>query len=177
MSHHIRLLAHNIRSLWNVGSFFRTADAFGVEKIYLTGYTGQPPRKEITKTALGAEEFVPWEHHEDPVEVVRPLRKEGWQIVALEQVGGSVELGSFEPELNVLLIVGHELDGVPGSLLALADAIIEIPMQGKKESLNVSVALGVALAHVTSSALFLEDMSDAFADGVEVTLLLGTMSG
>jgi 23S rRNA (guanosine2251-2'-O)-methyltransferase len=148
----LRLLAHNIRSLWNVGSFFRTADAFGVEKIYLTGYTGHPPRKEITKTALGAEEFVEWEHARDPTPFVKELKKDGWQIVALEQTHDAIPLHKFtnpNPNAGILLIVGHELDGVPGNLLALADSVVEIPMKGKKESLNVAVAAGVTLAYLS----------------------------
>jgi 23S rRNA (guanosine2251-2'-O)-methyltransferase len=142
----MRLLAHNVRSLWNVGSFFRTADACGVERIYLTGYTGCPPRKEISKTAIGAEEFVEWEHHKDPVPLIRTLKKKGWQIIALEQTKDAIPLFSFHPSSQPqLLIVGHELDGIPDPLLSLADSIVEIPMCGKKESLNVAVATGIAL--------------------------------
>ncbi|MBI3336511.1 RNA methyltransferase [Candidatus Peregrinibacteria bacterium] len=162
---HLRLLAHNIRSLWNVGSFFRTCDALNVEQIYLTGYTGHPPRKEITKTALGAEEFVLWEHHEDPVPILKKLKQDGWQIVALEQTTDAIPLNMFPlprgvppPEgedtgggvksVKILLLVGHELQGVPGNILSLCDAIVEIPMLGKKESLNVAVAAGIALWHL-----------------------------
>ncbi len=142
---HICLLAHNVRSLWNVGSFFRTCDALGVEKLYLTGYTGIPPRKEITKVAIGAEEFVPWEHREDPIAIVQELEAKGWQIVALELLPQAKELTSFRPAEHVCLIVGHELSGVPGEILGLCDAVIKIPMLGKKESLNVAVAAGIAL--------------------------------
>ena len=148
----IRLLAHNVRSLWNVGSFFRTADAFAIEQIYLTGYTGHPPRKEITKTAIGAEEFVPWEHHEDPIPIMKKLRKAGWKIIALEITPNAIPLhalplpaGEGEGE-GLLLIVGHELDGVPKTVLTCCDAIVKIPMHGKKESLNVAVAVGIALS-------------------------------
>lgn len=144
----LRLLAHNVRSLWNVGSFFRTCDAFAVEKLYLTGYTGHPPRKEITKTAIGAEETVPWEHGKDPVPVLQRLKEEGWQIVALEITSDAVDLRTFVPRDRVCLIVGHELDGIPASLRALADAVVRIPMFGKKESLNVAVAAGIALHHL-----------------------------
>ncbi len=142
---HIRFLAHNIRSLWNVGSFFRTCDGLGVERLYLTGYTAHPPRKEITKTAIGAEHAVAWEHHRDPFPIIESLHHDGWQIVALEQAKGSVDLADFQPLDRVCLIVGHELTGVPSDLLALCDAVVEIPMQGKKESLNVAVAAGMAL--------------------------------
>lgn len=140
------LLAHNVRSLWNVGSFFRTSDAFGVEKIYLTGYTPTPPRREISKTALGAEEFVPWEHQEDPKDAIDYLKSDGWRIVALEQTGDAVDLESYDPPEKVVLIVGHEVTGVPQEILDLCDDKVHIPMQGKKESLNVSVAAGIALS-------------------------------
>ena len=165
---HLRLLAHNVRSLWNVGSFFRTSDALNVERIYLTGYTGHPPRKEITKTALGAEEFVPWEQSDDPIPIIKQLKKDGWHIVALEQTTDAIPLDKFplpscpsklqrsgvngecagEGSQKIVLMVGHELQGVPGNLLSLCNTIIEIPMLGKKESLNVSVATGIALWHL-----------------------------
>jgi tRNA G18 (ribose-2'-O)-methylase SpoU len=144
----ICLLAYNVRSLWNVGSFFRTCDAFNVEKIYLTGYTGSPPRKEIAKTALGAEEFIPWETARGPEPLVEKFKKDGWQIVALEQTDDAVPLGEFMPGEKVCVIVGHECEGVPSDLLKLSDVKIEIPMLGKKESLNVAVAVGIALHHV-----------------------------
>lgn len=148
MERTIRLLAHNVRSLWNVGSFFRTCDALGVEKLYLTGYTGHPPRIEITKTAIGAEEWIPWEHYRDPLAVVQSLKDEGWQLVALELSEDAVDITSFTPADRVCLIVGHELTGVPQDLLALCDNVVQIPMLGKKESLNVAVAAGIALYHL-----------------------------
>ncbi|MEI8229514.1 MAG: RNA methyltransferase [Candidatus Peregrinibacteria bacterium] len=142
---HIVLLAHNIRSLWNIGSFFRTADAFGVEKIFLTGYTATPPRREISKTALGAEEWIAWEQQDDPVKVIRKLRKEGYSIVALELTKGAIDITKFASPEKVCLILGQEVLGVPEELLKLCDSVVFIPMHGKKESLNVSVAAGVAL--------------------------------
>ena len=142
---HIRLIAHNIRSLWNVGSLFRTCDGMGVEKLYLTGYTGTPPRKEITKTALGAEEFVPWEHMDEPMHVIDDLKKEGWQIVSLEQTDQSISISDFEAKFPLCLILGNEIVGVRDDVLEKSDAVIEIPMLGKKESLNVAVAAGIAL--------------------------------
>ncbi|MFA6039060.1 MAG: RNA methyltransferase [Candidatus Peribacteraceae bacterium] len=145
MGRRIRLLAYNVRSLWNVGSFFRTCDAFGVEKIYLTGYTGTPPRKEITKTALGAEEFVPWESAKDPIPILKGLQAEGWHLLALEITPDAVDLGELKAPQNVCLIVGHELTGVPPEILTLCDQVTKIPMLGKKESLNVAVAAGIAL--------------------------------
>ncbi len=144
---HLSLLAYNVRSLWNVGSFFRTCDAMGVEKLYLTGYTGHPPRKEITKTALGAEETVAWEHAADPVPVVRRLKEEGWSIVALEILPNAVPITEYTPASKTCVIVGHELTGVPEEILALCDTVTYIPMLGKKESLNVAVAAGIALHH------------------------------
>src|SRR3989338_1008270 len=124
----IRLLAHNVRSLWNVGSFFRTCDAFAVERIYLTGYTGKPPRKEITKTAIGAEESVPWEHSADPIPVIQALKEEGWQIIALELAPDAIDISTFRPLTNVCLVLGHELTGVPQDILQLAAATVMIPM-------------------------------------------------
>lgn len=145
MSRQIRLLAHNIRSLWNVGAFFRTCDGLGVEHLYLTGYTPHPPRAEISKTAIGAEHFVPWEHARDPLPIIEQLKKERWQIVALELTNRSVDLSIFTPSDKVCLIVGHELEGVPQTIQGLSDDIVQIPMLGEKESLNVSVAAGIAL--------------------------------
>ncbi len=141
----LRLMAHNIRSLWNVGAFFRTCDALGVEHLYLTGYTAHPPRKEITKTAIGAEQWVPWEHSRDPLPIIQSLKQEGWQIVSLELTPDAVDLATFVPMEKVCLVVGHELTGVLEGILALSDAVVQIPMLGKKESLNVSVATGIAL--------------------------------
>lgn len=141
----LRLLAHNVRSLWNVGSFFRTCDALGIEKLYLTGYTGYPPRKEISKTAIGAEQWVPWEESRDPFPIIHTLKEDGWQIVALELHPDAVDIAEFHPGDKVCLIVGHELSGVSHDLLAACDAIVQIPMLGKKESLNVAVAAGIGL--------------------------------
>lgn len=144
----IVLLAHNVRSLWNVGAFFRTADALHVEKIFLTGYTGYPPRKEIAKVALGADETIPFEHQENPLPVLQRLKAEGWQIVGLELTPDATELPSYSPAEQVCLVVGHELTGIPPDQLSLCDATVKIPMLGKKESLNVAVATGMALYHL-----------------------------
>ena len=147
----IRLLVHNVRSLWNVGSFFRTCDALAVERIYLTGYTAKPPRLEITKTAIGAEATVPWEHADDPLAVVEALKKDGWRIVSLEIAPRAEDLSAFIPTDKTCLVVGHELSGVPKEILALSDAVVQIPMLGAKESLNVAVAAGIALHHLRTS--------------------------
>ena len=145
MQSRIILLAHNIRSLWNVGSIFRTCDGFGVEKLYLTGYTGRPPRKEITKTALGADAFVPWEHADEPMRVIEDLKREGFSIVSLEQTETSISLNEFSPQFPLCLILGSEIAGVRDDLLATSDVVVELPMAGKKESFNVAVAAGIAL--------------------------------
>lgn len=141
------LIAHNIRSIWNVGSLFRTADAFAVSHVHLTGYTAAPPRIEITKTALGAEEWIPWSQTIDPAEVIQKRRDEGYEIVSLEITKGSKTLSEHCTEKPVCLVLGHEVLGVSDELLALSDTAVAIPMLGKKSSLNVSVAAGIALHH------------------------------
>ena len=150
MKRTLYVLLNNIRSLHNVGSIFRTSDGAGVKKLYLCGQTGYPPREDITKTALGAEEIVPWEYYIDPVDCIKKLKKRGIQIVALEQTEKSVDYRRFNPAYPVCLVVGHEIDGVQDEILKLCDAVIEIPMKGKKSSLNVSVAFGIAVYKLTS---------------------------
>ena len=145
MSNRLILLAYNIRSLWNVGSLFRSCDCFGVEKLILAGYTALPPRREISKTALGAEEWIPWDQACDASRALQQLRDDGWTIAALEQSERSISLAEYSPKEKTCLIVGHEVLGVPEELLALCDDVLEIPMLGKKNSLNVSVAAGIAL--------------------------------
>ncbi|MBI2552230.1 RNA methyltransferase [Candidatus Uhrbacteria bacterium] len=150
----VYLVADRIRSLHNVGSLFRSADAFGVAKVYLCGYTGTPPRKEIAKVALGAEQTVPWEKRGQTWKVVEELQAQGVQVVALEQTKKSQSIKKFKPRFPVAIVVGNEVNGVSRGVLERADAIVHIPMLGKKESLNVSVAAGVALyalRHVTDS--------------------------
>jgi len=147
----ICVLAHNIRSLWNVGSFFRTADAMNVSKLYLTGYTATPPRREISKTAIGAEEWIEWEYKDDPVSVIESLKTEGWKVVALEIVEGAEPINEYNVQGKVCLVVGHEITGVPEDIVKLSDGTVYIPMHGKKESLNVSVAAGIALNHLRNS--------------------------
>jgi 23S rRNA (guanosine2251-2'-O)-methyltransferase len=139
------VVCQNIRSLFNVGSIFRTADAFGVDKVFLTGITGRPPRTEISKVALGAENYISWEYHRQAARLIKQLKAEGVKIVALEQVKGrSVDLNTWKPQLPLALLLGYEPKGLPKQLIALCDEVIEIPMYGKKESLNVGVAFGVA---------------------------------
>ncbi|MDP7477390.1 MAG: RNA methyltransferase [Candidatus Peribacteraceae bacterium] len=151
METEICVLAHNIRSLWNVGSFFRTADAMNVSKLYLTGYTATPPRREISKTAIGAEEWIEWEYKDDPVSVIESLKTEGWKVVALEIVEGAEPINEYNVQGKVCLVVGHEITGVPEDIVKLSDGTVYIPMHGKKESLNVSVAAGIALNHLRNS--------------------------
>jgi tRNA G18 (ribose-2'-O)-methylase SpoU len=143
------VICQNIRSLFNVGSIFRTADAFGVDKIFLTGITGKPPRSEISKVALGAENYIPWEYHRQAARLIKKLKAEGVTIVALEQVKGkSSDLNTWKPEFPLALILGYEPVGLPKNLIDLADVVVEIPMYGQKESLNVGVAFGVAANHI-----------------------------
>lgn len=142
------VICHNIRSLHNVGSIFRTADGAGVSKVFLCGITGTPPRKEISKVALGAENFVPWEKHFQTARLIKKLKKAKVKIVALEQSPKSVRYDKFKSRSpaggSLALILGEETKGLPKKILNLCDAAIEIPMFGKKESLNVSVAFGIA---------------------------------
>ena len=141
----IYLVAHNVRSLFNVGAIFRTADVFGVSKIFLGGYTGTPPRNEISKVALGAEEWVPWEHKKHITTLLKQLKKQGILVVALETGSRATPLPKLKPRHPLVLVVGNEVKGLPKSILKIADLVVEIPMVGKKESLNVAVAAGIAL--------------------------------
>lgn len=138
------LIVEDVRSLWNVGAMFRTADALGVAKLYLCGITGRPPRKEISKVALGAEQWIAWEARGAAWEVVAELRAAGYTVIALEQTKNSVSLGAFRPTFPLALVVGNEVEGVSRETLTAADGVVHIPMVGKKESLNVAVAAGVA---------------------------------
>lgn len=145
------VLLHNVRSAYNVGSVFRTADGAGIAKLYLSGYTPAPhdrfgrPDKEIAKTALGAERFLPWEHAKSPMPLIRALKRAGWRIVGVEQDVRAGDYRDFRMSHPTLFIFGNEVRGLSPQLRAACDLLIEIPMQGKKESLNVSVAAGVVL--------------------------------
>ncbi len=140
----------NIRSTHNVGSIFRTSDALGVSKIYLVGYTPKPvdtfgrPAKEIAKTALGAEKTIPWEAKEGLPALIRSLRREGFQIIAIEQSPKSVDYKKVKLAQRTALIVGNEVTGISKKTLSLCDVVAEIPMLGEKESLNASVSFGIA---------------------------------
>lgn len=141
----IVLVAHNIRSLWNVGSLFRNCDCFAVERLFLSGYSASPPRREISKTALGADSWIPWENVEDPSDVLATLKKDGWRIVGLELDERAQDISVYDAHPKTALLVGNEVSGIPKELLTLCDDIVSIPMLGRKESLNVSVASGIAL--------------------------------
>lgn len=145
----MQLIAHNIRSLYNVGAFFRSADGFGVEKLWLTGYTATPPREEIRKVALGAEESIPWERVESPEKVIECLRQEGRRVIAFEVRADAIPVSAFAFRDSDVLLFGNEPLGVPDALLARCDACVVIPMQGTKTSLNVAVAVGVGLYAAT----------------------------
>lgn len=146
----IVLILEDVRSLWNVGAMFRTADALGVSKLYLCGFTGRPPRKEISKVALRAEGWIPWEARGAAWEVARELGERGYKIVALEQTKNSIPISEFVAGrgVKIALIVGNEVRGVSKNTLEAADAIVHIPMVGRKESLNVAVAAGIAVARL-----------------------------
>lgn len=141
-----------MRSLFNVGSVFRSADCFGVSKIYLTGITGRPPRKEISKVALGADEYIPWEYAKQPLRLIKQLKKEGYRIVALEQLPGkSKKLRDYHPKFPTALLLGYEVSGLPKNLLSVCDDVLEIPLYGKKESLNVASAFAIAAYHFSQA--------------------------
>ena len=140
----IHLIAHDLRSRENVGALFRMADAFGVAKIWLTGYTPSPPDEKIHKTALGAETWVPWAH-EPAIDRVFALCKEAnLPVYALERCEGALSLCEFVPPPSMALLLGTETTGIPRSLLRVCAGILEIPQVGRKESLNVSMAAGIA---------------------------------
>lgn len=140
----------NIRSGHNVGSIFRTADGAGVDKIYITGYSPRPPHKEIAKVALGAEFSVPWEAVKNTTPLLKKLKKQGYQIVALEQTPKSGKLFTWKPVFPLALVLGNEVLGISKNILKYCDEVVEIPMRGKKKSLNVSVAGGVAIYYIAN---------------------------
>lgn len=148
------LVLDNIRSTHNVGSLFRTADAAGISKIYLSGITPDPidrfgrKRKDIAKASLGAEETVSWEHSNDTSSLLSQLKEEGYFIVAIEQSENSLDYKSIEITKDTVFVLGPEVEGMSTEVLSLCDVVAEIPMNGEKESLNVSVAGGIALFRI-----------------------------
>jgi len=146
------VVLNNVRSLHNVGSIFRSADAFGVDKIILGGYTGSPPHKEISKTALGAETWIPYAAQFNTARALGELRKQGFLCVGLENNRGNTRaLGEFHLTFPLALVVGNEVRGITPAVSKMLDVMIHIPMMGKKESLNVGVAFGIA-AFIISKA-------------------------
>ncbi len=145
------LILHDIRSVQNVGAIFRTADAIGIDKIYLTGYTPTPldrfgrKRGDLAKSALGAEEFVAWEQKKSLPALIANLKKQDFQIIAIEQDQYSIDYRRVKLQKKNAFILGTEVTGIPKNILKKCDIIAEIPMRGKKESLNVSVAFGIAI--------------------------------
>jgi 23S rRNA (guanosine2251-2'-O)-methyltransferase len=139
------VLLDNVRSMYNVGAFFRAADGVGLEKLCLCGITAHPPKKAIAKTALGAEETVPWEHDWDAVRMAEGLRGKGFEIAAIETSCDSIDLFEWQPRFPVCIAFGHEVEGLRPELLDIADTRVRIPMLGKKRSLNVATAAGVVL--------------------------------
>ena len=143
---HFILWLHDIRSLHNVGAAFRSADAFGIKELWLSGFTPTPPRAEITKTAIGAEENVEWKQIDSPAEAANSLKSEGYQIIGLEQTTTSKLLHEYQlPSKKICLVLGNEVTGIGVDMIPHLDASVEIPQFGMKHSLNVSVAGGVAL--------------------------------
>lgn len=143
----VRVVLDDVRSRHNVGSVFRTADAFGLEGVVLCGFTPLPPHREIEKTALGATVSVPWEHAVDAAEAVRALQRQGYRVLALEQTAEAIPLQDLEHVLErpLALVLGNELNGVSDAVIAACDGCVVIPQAGSKHSLNVSVCAGVAL--------------------------------
>ena len=152
------VVLENIRSAYNVGSVFRTSDAFLVNAIYITGYSARPPHKEIKKTALGAEDSVSWKYFKTAVEAIEELRSENYKVNAVEQAENSYELQavSCEPTQNIAVVFGNEVTGVEQSTILLCDGCIEIPQLGMKHSLNIATAAGVVLWELVRSRLNVE---------------------
>jgi len=145
------LLLPDIRSGFNVGSFFRTCDGLGISKIFLTGFTPYPPHKEIQKTALGAENFLDWSFHLQTEKLIKKLKTDNFKIIALEKDKNSIPLQNCQiKSKKICLVVGNEIEGINKNIISLADQIISIEMKGQKESLNVSIAGGIALFKIQS---------------------------
>jgi tRNA G18 (ribose-2'-O)-methylase SpoU len=141
----VTIVLDNVRSMYNVGAFFRTADAAAIEKLCLCGITGKPPKSAITKTALGAEESVPWEHTWDAPALLTKLRESGYEVAAVETSIHAVDLFDWQPRFPVCVVFGHEVEGIAPEISALCDTHIRIPMLGLKHSLNVATAGGVVM--------------------------------
>jgi 23S rRNA (guanosine2251-2'-O)-methyltransferase len=143
-----------VRSLYNVGAFFRTGDAAGISRLYVSGFTGSPPSKQIAKTALGAEQSVPWERV-DALSVIEARRHAGWETAAIEIVDDAIDLFDWVPTFPVLVVFGHEVEGLPPEIVQQCDTRVRIPMVGSKRSLNVATAGGVVLYELLRKARLL----------------------
>ena len=141
----VRVVLENVRSLYNVGAFFRTCDAAGAEMLELCGITGRPPDKQIHKTALGAEDSIRWRHHANPIELAGELRAAGYEIAAVETSLHAVDLFDWQPSFPVCVVFGNEVEGIHPDLSRLCDTHVRIPMLGTKHSLNVATAGGVVI--------------------------------
>jgi tRNA G18 (ribose-2'-O)-methylase SpoU len=142
----IIIVLDNVRSLNNVGSVFRTADAFLIEAIYLCGITGQPPNKEIQKTALGATESVTWKHFENTIDALNDLKEKNYMVCSIEQTESATMLNEFKPDgKKIAVIFGNEVKGVQQEIIDASDAVIEIPQVGTKHSLNIAVSVGIVI--------------------------------
>ncbi|HKV47544.1 MAG TPA: TrmH family RNA methyltransferase [Candidatus Acidoferrales bacterium] len=144
----VSALLDNVRSMYNVGAFFRAADGVGLEKLYLAGITAHPPKNAITKTALGAETVVQWEHDWDAVAIAERLRARGYEIAAVETGADSLDLYDWQPRFPVCVLFGNEVEGLQPRLLEMAETRVHIPMLGQKNSLNVATAAGVVLYEI-----------------------------
>ena len=146
------IVLDNVRSHLNVGSVFRTGDAFLIEAIYLCGITGTPPHRDIHKTALGSTETVSWKHFSSTMEAVKDLKKEGYRIVSVEQAENAVMLNNFVPETGekYAVVFGNEVEGVEQEVVSASDLVLEIPQYGMKHSLNISVSVGVVVWDIVS---------------------------
>jgi tRNA G18 (ribose-2'-O)-methylase SpoU len=155
MQMRIAVLLHNVRSTHNVGAIFRTADGAGAEKMFLTGYTPRPldrfgrEDKKLVKTALGAERMLPWEHQTSPIAALKKLKREGWWVVGVEQDERAKDYHSFKLAKPTVFVFGNEVRGLSSELRRACDQLVEIPMRGGKESLNVAVAAGIILFSAT----------------------------
>lgn len=147
----LHILAHNIRSAENIGSILRTADSLGVAKVWIVGYSPTPEHRKVSKTALGAQESVPWEQEIDIVILMKRLRDQGFRIVGLELDERSQDVSTYQAAEKTALLLGNEVEGIPPSLRDRCDDLIQIQQKGKKESLNVSVATGIAAYHLLQS--------------------------
>ncbi|MFZ2189287.1 MAG: RNA methyltransferase [Candidatus Magasanikiibacteriota bacterium] len=157
MKNKFYLILPDIRSCHNVGAMFRTADAFGIDKLYLVGYTACPPKPQIDKVSLGAETWMPWEYRKDLKRLLISLKKKGVLILGLEKTAVSDQLSVISKKLlkdhDVALIVGNEVDGISEEILKMCDLVVHIPMYGKKESLNVSIAAGIAMYEISQKSI------------------------